>query len=879
MFLFTIIMPIYNTEEYLDEAVSSVINQSIGFEDNIQMILVNDGSTDSCEQICQKYVSLYPNNILYVHKENGGISSARNAGLNQEIRGRYVNFFDSDDIWEEHALERMFNFIQETGVKIAAGRMCLFGREEGFKHPLDYKFDRPKVLDFTEEWEYPQLHGSSTFFLYEIIRDRRFDETLITSEDIKFITESLFDVRYYGLLPDAVYMYRKRDNLSSTLDVCRTKEAWYFNSTRACYEELYELSERHYGRVIPYIQFITMYEIQWRLKTVIPPLFDEAARKEYIEIIKNLLSKIDDKYILAQRNIDYRFKMFALSLKYDRDIISELEYSRENRAYMYQGMKLVNFDSLWHVIVNVLELSGDEILLEGRLLLNIDGKLGRAAIKHNDSIVDIDRFTVKHKAITAFDGTRIYDGTAFRAKLRVKNGDKIKFVFVMNDGEVVRFRPTFQYMAKLNRSMVNTYYGSSKYLLTFKKNTISVRKTSAVDRVKAEIKYQKELREKGVRKIGLYRILALLLNKVSTKRIWLFTDRTNVAGDNGEALFKYVAANDKNVQSYFVVDEESPDYKRMKAYGKVLKYGSFQYKLAFLRAEKIISSQADDWVINAFGEEREYVKDLYNQKFCFLQHGITKDDISSWLWKLNKNIKLFVTASARERDSIIHGDYAYSEEVVQLTGFPRFDYLENRAEKRIAFAPTWRQELAGKSVAGSSERLYSNGFRLSDYYKFYNKLINDKRVLDVMERCGYKGDFYVHPLHSKQAMDFTGNDIIEVHTEPAVYKNVFAESALLVTDYSSVAFDFCYLKKPVIYAQFDKERFFSNHTYSEGYFKYKEDGFGPVTDDYESTVQAIVSYIENDCLMEAEYEKRVDSFFEYTDNCNCERVYRAIKEM
>ena len=95
-FLFSVIMPIYNVEEFLDESITSVINQTVGFKDNIQIILVNDGSPDNSEEICLKYRALYPDNIIYIKQKNAGVSAARNTGV-KYATGKYINFFDSDD--------------------------------------------------------------------------------------------------------------------------------------------------------------------------------------------------------------------------------------------------------------------------------------------------------------------------------------------------------------------------------------------------------------------------------------------------------------------------------------------------------------------------------------------------------------------------------------------------------------------------------------------------------------------------------------------------------------------------------------------------------------------------------------------------------------
>ena len=106
---FSVVIPIYNTEQYLEETVESVINQTFGFEKNIQIIFVNDGSKDNSKEICLRYKEKYPNNIIYVEQKNAGVSSARNNGMNY-IEGEYVNFLDSDDKWDKEAFKEIYKF-------------------------------------------------------------------------------------------------------------------------------------------------------------------------------------------------------------------------------------------------------------------------------------------------------------------------------------------------------------------------------------------------------------------------------------------------------------------------------------------------------------------------------------------------------------------------------------------------------------------------------------------------------------------------------------------------------------------------------------------------------------------------------------------------
>ena len=95
--------------------------------------------------------------------------------------------------------------------------------------------------------------------------------------------------------------------------------------------------------------------------------------------------------------------------------------------------------------------------------------------------------------------------------------------------------------------------------------------------------------------------------------------------------------------------------------------------------------------------------------------------------------------------------------------------------------------------------------------------------------------------------------------------------SLLITDYSSVAFDFAYLKKPVIYYQSNKD-----YHYDEGYFDYDNMGFGEVISDVDVLLSKIRYYLNNDCMMEDKFKERVDQFFKFNDNKNCERVYKWI---
>ena len=96
---FSIVSAVYNVELFVAETIESIIAQDIGFE-NVQLILVDDGSPDNSGAICDEYAQKYPDNIVVIHKENGGVSSARNVGLDV-AKGEYIGVVDGDDLIED----------------------------------------------------------------------------------------------------------------------------------------------------------------------------------------------------------------------------------------------------------------------------------------------------------------------------------------------------------------------------------------------------------------------------------------------------------------------------------------------------------------------------------------------------------------------------------------------------------------------------------------------------------------------------------------------------------------------------------------------------------------------------------------------------------
>lgn len=212
--LVSVIVPIYNVEEYLKECLDSIICQTYR---HMEIILVNDGSTDQCGKICDEY-SMLDNRIQVVHQCNRGLSAARNAGLDV-ARGEYISFIDSDDYLDKHFIAKLLEaFDGHPEVGITACRI--------------YRKEQDQVLPNNASWQMEDLEVHSyghccedailgklpvtvwnKLYRAELIDKLRFKEGRIV-EDVLYMYDLSLEVKKQRMsllqLPDYLYYYRIR---------------------------------------------------------------------------------------------------------------------------------------------------------------------------------------------------------------------------------------------------------------------------------------------------------------------------------------------------------------------------------------------------------------------------------------------------------------------------------------------------------------------------------------------------------------------------------------------------------------------------------------------------------------------------------------------
>lgn len=352
------------------------------------------------------------------------------------------------------------------------------------------------------------------------------------------------------------------------------------------------------------------------------------------------------------------------------------------------------------------------------------------------------------------------------------------------------------------------------------------------------------------------------------ENVWLIIERGEDARDNGYYFYRFL--REKKIKAFYVISKKSVDYKKIDK-NDILHTLSFKHIIYIKKAYLIISTHTPPNY--GIGVERA---NLFISKFFRFKHKnvrINHGIIYNYFPELfnNQNIHLWLCGSKIDNEYILNNRET-NKEIVKYTGLARFDNLFGKnPKKQVLVMPTWRMKLSDYS---------KEEFQKSEYYNSWNGLINDSELIKILRKNHYTLVFYPHHEVQKRFINFfTPSDEVIVIAKREEYdvQKLLIESEILITDYSSVFFDFAYMNKPVIYYHFDYKQFFKNH-YNEGYFEYTTMGFGPVFNKISDVANEISNHL-NKSLGTELYNKRSDIFFPLKDRNNCQRILDEVSKL
>lgn len=361
------------------------------------------------------------------------------------------------------------------------------------------------------------------------------------------------------------------------------------------------------------------------------------------------------------------------------------------------------------------------------------------------------------------------------------------------------------------------------------------------------------------------------------KKIWLVHEKfSETAQDNAFYFFKYCYENHPDKLVYYVIKEDSADYKKTMPYkDRVLSFMSFKHLLLLLASKVIISSEAKGHGY-AWRVSRGVIRQVLNAKnYVFLQHGVLglKKVDSTFNYLSGNSAEVFIVSSEFEKN-IVKNYFGYPESHIFVTGLARWDYLVDKSnakpenERAILLMPTWRSWL---------EEVEESQFLSSDYYKAYSELLNSERLGKLLETYSIYLNFYVHPKFMPYVQQFSS-----MHKNVKVIKfgekslnELLMEADLLITDYSSVAWEMVYQKKPVLFYHFDLNKYMN---LQGSYLNLRDNLIGRATYTADELMVQIERYAVNSFKEEEKFSNKRAQHFTYIDKNNSERIFNVISQ-
>ena len=347
-----------------------------------------------------------------------------------------------------------------------------------------------------------------------------------------------------------------------------------------------------------------------------------------------------------------------------------------------------------------------------------------------------------------------------------------------------------------------------------------------------------------------------------------------MAQDNGYYFFKYCMDHEEekrqNNHIYYVITKDAPDRKKLDDYqSHLVDFMSIRHMIYMIAAELLVSTDTRNHLY-AMRQRGSILKRYLRKKhLVFLQHGVTALKKVDFFYGKGKSgsCNLFVVTSDFEK-KIVEDYFGYAEDEIVNSGFARWDVLEDKSEglREILIMPTWRAWL---------ENVTLEEFKESDYFHNYMALLNSPRFHSFLEKNDLMANFYLHSKFREFIQDFSVESdrirLIVFGEEPA--NELMMRCKMLVTDYSSVCWDVFYLDKPVVFFQFDRDKYMEAHG---SYLDMDRELFGDCAQDVDGLLTYMERCADDHFVVRPEYEKMQKSFYKYFDDQNSRRICDAI---
>ncbi len=863
----SVIIPVYNCEPYIKKCVKSLLKQTMPLKD-FQIVFVNDGSSDASGEICKKYAAKYSDNIVYFEKENGGVSTARNKGL-ELAQGKYILFLDSDDSLSNNTLQDVFNFFEAHNDEVDLVTYTIQYLNENGRVSSHKRFE---ILDHTGVYDihcnYNLLQTTMNVCVKNVPAEERiyFDESLTLGEDQWFIFSWLLKKEKIGFVKDAVYVYYRHSDSASSV---HNNPYYCFDEYVSFMRKVLDAKRDKDGKAHPTAQSMIIYNLSWRLSAdMLVSHIDEETENSQMDIIRDILSEIDVDIIANSIYINPYHIEFFIHMKNGK---FELAFNN-SRMSAYCDDRLM-FSQTFAVFLNNITIRDNKCHIIGYVRNGIvDYKdLTLYLLDKNNKLHEIPMHKTTYSYHISKCETNRFGGFDFSIDLE----DVTSIAFRLKFGdEIVSLSPFFSFKCIVNSQ--KSVVACGEYIVEFLSSSGSILITKADAASLAAVRKAANIKiMRSNNRTVIYRKSGEM-KREKNEEVWLYTDREGIL-DNAYYQFIHDFAINDGVKRYYICDKLKNKKKYFTAEQRknLVNFKSIKHKTLFMQCSKIFTSFASLPIISPFGAmPLKWYSDIARYEVIYLQHGILHARLPLMYSKERANVDKVVISSEFERKNFTE-IYNFKDEDLIMSGMPRFDVidLESKPKRKILYSPSWRKNLIGEYTNNTRE-LMPEKFVESDYFKETCAFLNSPELIRFLEKYDLEIDFQNHPI-------FKDYEDLYVINNPRVHitsEGEMQDYLMMITDYSSIVFDFVYLGRPIAYFVPDYIEFKAGITHS--YQKLDlplEEGFGEIALTGEELLAVVERIAENDFKPLAPYDKRINEFFDSRENTHRDKLYKAIK--
>lgn len=892
----SIVMPVFNAEEYVEESVNSIINQT--GNKKIQVLMIDDGSEDQSVEIITRLINDNLNknvDLVLIQNNHGGVSKARNTGI-RFSKGKYILYLDSDDLLSDSTIEKLIFFFDENYNEIDIITYPIF-QMYSLRDDKEYNENRLMSFQVNGETDIREVipHSRNNFFMKnkklssQIIdveknpytpqttmnimvknqlnfRERcYFEESLTYAEDANYNTEYVMKKKKFGFCSDAVYFYR-RSHFSSVNKHESPVDSWevlleYFNNQFQKHQDVN-------GKVPRYVQNVVLYEIRWRFASMhlFPHHLNELKYNKWENSFAYILSKIEDEVILKAPLFDRYHRYSLLLLKRNEfDFISN-----DDGIHFYSDNKKIGFEKNFETIISDFQIKKGKLYLSAFIKVPLQERINiRPIITINGKKNYLPTFSSSFSFHRKREKSNEFRGYSFSYDLNnIYHDIHFKFSYEFNNTEY-EIKKVWTIRDRIFAGNDKDFYADNYVFseigpMTYLFRSLPSKVLSSLDNKKTE--------RIVTRSSDPDNIIASIRNYPNEKKkealIWLYSDREGVI-DNAYYQFMNDFSKNDGIERYYVVDgEPHPLVQETIPESNRIQYGSLDHFEILTVTQLVLGAYQGFDEIFPYGKELyELVKDKLTFDFIYLQHGILHAT-TPWIYSKERTyIDKFVVSSEYEKENLLK-NYGYTEKDILLTGMARFDIKNPQNEmvskpnqKRILFAPSWRNTLIDHRE-GTEWIVNTDALLNSRYYEGIVELFNSDDLNKLLEKNDLYLDIKLHPIFSAEAQKMG----LESERIQFIDNNLpLNEYVIFMTDFSSFVFDAVYEKIPIIYYVPDYYYFKDgNHTYSNLDIPLEE-AFGDFVMNVDDLVKSLRNTIDNDYDILDVYREKVDKFYNLPD--------------